>query len=207
MAVDQLAETMSGMAVDECALMDRIATGDSRALETLYYRFHPKLARFLWRLIGHREGLDEIINDTFVDVWKAAQHFREASLAVSPWMFAIAYRKAFEYLCRRRSSSAWCDTRHPPERAEDALGSAERGDALPQGLEAVPFEQRLALLLTYQTGCGLEEVAAITGVPAATVNARILGAREKLRCRFPPIAVSGGATASALANTHHVANS
>jgi DNA-directed RNA polymerase specialized sigma24 family protein len=48
--------------------MDRIATGDPGALETLYYRFHPKLARFLWRLIGRREGLEEIINDTFVDV-------------------------------------------------------------------------------------------------------------------------------------------
>jgi RNA polymerase sigma-70 factor, ECF subfamily len=206
MAVDQLAETMLGMAVDECALMDRIATGDSGALETLYYRFHPKLARFLWRLIGRREGLDEIINDTFVDVWKGARDFRVASLAVSSWMFAIAYRKAFEHLRRRRSSSVWCDAGHPPGRAEDALGGAEMGDALSQGLRAVPFEQRLTLLLTYQAGCGLEEIAAITGVSAPTVDARMLCAREKLRCRFPPIAVLGDATASVLADTHHVSN-
>jgi RNA polymerase sigma-70 factor (ECF subfamily) len=194
MPVDQLAEAISGMAVDECALMDRIATGDPSALETLYYRFHPKLARFLWRLIGRREGLDEIINDTFVDVWKGARHFREASLAVSPWMFAIAYRKAFEYPCRRRSSSAWCDTRHSPERAEVALGGAEIGDALSQGLRAVPFEQRLSLLLTYQTGCGLEEIAAITGVSAPTVNARMLDAREKLHCLFPDLSGKPAAT-------------
>ena len=70
MPVDQLADTIPGMSVNECALMDRIATGDPGALEALYHRFHPKLARFLWRLIGRREGLEEIINDTFVDVWK-----------------------------------------------------------------------------------------------------------------------------------------
>jgi len=71
MPADQLADTISGMSVDECALMDRIATGDPGALETLYYRFHPKLARFLWRLIGRREGLEEIINVTF---WMCVSH-------------------------------------------------------------------------------------------------------------------------------------
>jgi RNA polymerase sigma-70 factor (ECF subfamily) len=187
MPVDQLAETISRMSVDEYALMDRIATGDPDALETLYYRFHPKLARFLWRIIGRREGLDEIINDIFVDVWRGARSFRAASLVVSSWIFAIAYRKALEYLCQRRSSSAWCSMQHPLERAKDALGGAEIGDALSQGLKAVPLEQRLALLLTYQTGCGLEEIAAITGVCAATVAARVLCARKKLRCLLPDL--------------------
>ena len=166
MPVDQLADTIPGMSVYECALMDRIATGDPGALEALYHRFHPKLARFLWRLIGRRDGLEEIINDTFVEVWKGARNFREASLVVSAWMFGIAYRKALE----------------KPEQAKDALDDAELSDPLSQGLRAVPFEQRLALLLTYQMGCGLEE---ITGVSAATVNARVLGARAKLRHRLP----------------------
>jgi RNA polymerase sigma-70 factor (ECF subfamily) len=185
MTVDQWADTISGMSVDEGALMDRIATGDPSALETLYYRFHPKLARFLWHLIGRREGLEEIINDTFVAVWKGARHCREASLVVSAWMFGIACRKALEYLCQQRSYSAWSNMRHPPAQAKDALNDAERSEALSQGLRAVSFEQRLALLLTYQMGYGLEEIAAITGVSAATVNARMLCARERLRCLFP----------------------
>jgi RNA polymerase sigma-70 factor (ECF subfamily) len=187
MPVDQLAETISGLPVDEYALMDRIATGDPAALETLYRRFHPKLVRFLWRLIGRREGLDEIINDIFVDVWRGARYFRAASPVVSSWIFAIAYRKALEHLCQRRSSSAWCGIQHPHKRAKDALGGAEIGDALSQGLTAVPFEQRLALLLTYQTGCGLEEIAAITGVCAATVATRVLCARRKLRWLLPDL--------------------
>ena len=167
MPVDQLADTIPGMSVNEYALMERIATGDPSALEVLYHRFHPKLARFLWRLIGRRDGLEEIINDTFLDVWKGARHFREASLVASAWMFGIAYRKALEYLC------------------EDALDDAEIGDALWQWLRAVPPEQRLALLLTYQMGYGLEEIAAISGVSAATVKARMLCAREKLRSLHP----------------------
>jgi len=184
MPADQLADTIPGMSVNECALMDRIATGDPGALEALYHRFHPKLVRFLWCLIGRREGLEEIINDTFVDVWKCARHFRKASLVVSAWMFGIAYRKALEYLCQQRSSSAWSNMRQPPEQTKDALDDAEISDAFSQELRTVPFEQRLALLLTYQMGYGLEEIAAITGVSATTVNARMLSAREKLLCLF-----------------------
>ncbi len=175
------------MSVDECALVDRIATGDPAALQTLYYRFHPKLVRFLWRLIGRREELEEIISDTFVDVWKGARHFREASLVVSAWMFGIAYRNALEYLRQQRCSSGWPNMRHPPERAKEALDDAEIGDALSQRLKVVPFEQGLALLLAYQIGYGLEEIAAITGVSAAIVNARLLCAREKLRSLFNDI--------------------
>jgi RNA polymerase sigma-70 factor (ECF subfamily) len=208
MPADQLAEAISGMSVDECSLMDRIATGDPSALETLYYRFHPRLARFLWRSIGRSEGIEEIINDTFVDVWKGARNFREASLAVSAWMFGIAYRKALEYLRQHHSSSAWSNMRQPPEQAKDALDDAEIGDALAQGLRAVPFEQRLALLLTYQMGYGLEEIAAITGVSAATVNARMLAAREELRCHLPALVGAGIAIAAPVpADIHHHSNS
>jgi RNA polymerase sigma-70 factor (ECF subfamily) len=207
MPADQITDTISGMSVDECALVDRIATGDPGALEALYYRFHPKLARFLWHLIGRREGLEEIINDTFVDVWKGARKFREASLVVSAWMFGIAYRKALETLCQQRSSSAWSNMRHPPEQAKDALDDVELSDALSQGLRAVPFEQRLALLLSYQMGYGLEEIAAITGVSAATVNARMLCAREKLRCHLRAPAGAGIAVAAPVrTDIHHVSN-
>jgi RNA polymerase sigma factor (sigma-70 family) len=96
-------------------------------------------------------------------------------------MFGIAYRRALEYLCEHTVSPS---LRHSPERAKDALDDAEIGDALTQGLRAVPFEQRPALLLTYQMGFGPEEIAAIVGVSAATVKARILCARAKLCCLF-----------------------
>jgi RNA polymerase sigma-70 factor, ECF subfamily len=192
MPVHELAQSTSSAVVDDddYALMDRVATGDCRALESLYYRFHPRLARFLWRLIGRREGLEEMINDTFVDVWKSASNFREASLVISAWIFGFAYRRAIEYLCRRRSSSAWPNMGDPLEQAKDDLDNVEIGDALVRGLGIVPFQQRLALLLAYQMDYGLEEVVAITGVSAATVKAQLLCAREKLRCLLPDEAPS-----------------
>jgi RNA polymerase sigma-70 factor (ECF subfamily) len=182
------------MSVDDSALMDRVATGSLSAFATLYYRFHPKLAHFLWRLIGRKEGIGEIINDTFVDVWRGAAHFQEASLVISAWIFGIAYRRALEYLCQRKSSSAWPNIRRPLERAKDDLDDIEIGDALWRGLGDVSFQQRLVLLLTYQMDCGLEEIAAITGASAATVKTQLLCARERLRCLIPDEAPSVNVT-------------
>lgn len=55
------------------------------------------------------------------------------------------------------------------------------GDRLAQGLKSMSFEQRLTLLLTYQMGYSLEQIAAITDLPAEAVMARMLRARETLR--------------------------
>ena len=52
-----------------------IAAGELRALEALYLRYHPRLARFLRRFTRRYETLEETINDTFMTVWRTAAEF------------------------------------------------------------------------------------------------------------------------------------
>jgi len=49
--------------------------------------------------------------------------------------------------------------------SDPAVNDAEIGDWLQQGLGTMPFEQRFTLILAYQMGCALKEMAAITGAP------------------------------------------
>jgi RNA polymerase sigma-70 factor (ECF subfamily) len=65
------------------------------------------------------------------------------------------------------------------------MNDAETADSLRRGLETMPFEHRSTLILAYQMGCSLEEIAAITSVPIGAVKDRMLHARETLR-RFLP---------------------
>ena len=185
MPVDQLADAVSDMSVDELALVGRVAAGDRSALECLYHSYYPRLASFLWRSIGRREGVEAIINDTFMEVWRGAYNHRGASLVVSTWMFGIAYRKALEYLCQQRSPAAWSNAPRAPEQLIDAVNDVEISGWLQQGLGTLAFEQRSTLILVYQMGCALEEIAAITSAPVGTVKARMHRAREKLRCFLP----------------------
>jgi RNA polymerase sigma-70 factor, ECF subfamily len=185
MPVDQLADAVSDMSVDECTLVGRVAAGDRSALESLYHGYYPRLTRFLWRSIGRREGIEQIINDTFIEAWRGAHDCRERTPSVSTWIFGIAYRKALEHLCQQRRPAACSSQRHSPEEVFDAVNDNEKSDWLRQGLGTTPFEQRSTLILAYQMGCAPEEIAAITSAPVCTVQARMLRARETLR-RFLP---------------------
>jgi hypothetical protein len=51
MAVEQLADLTSGISLDDWAFVGRVAAGDRYALESLYGRYHHRLAGFLWRCI------------------------------------------------------------------------------------------------------------------------------------------------------------
>jgi RNA polymerase sigma-70 factor, ECF subfamily len=168
-------------------LLLAIGSSNPRALETLYLRYHRRLARFVSRVTPRYENIEEIINDTFMKVWEGANDFRHAS-QVSTWIFGIAYRTALNSLRRQKN---YADVRNPddhPEQAIDPAQATEDLDWLSQGLDHLPLEQRLTLELTYRMGYSVEEIAAITNAPVGTVKARMSRARERLRKHLPALA-------------------
>src|SRR5580692_4553917 len=96
------------------ALLLAVAAGDRRALEELYFGYHRRLARFLSRFTPRYENIEEIINDTFMAVWRSAKDFRSAS-QVSTWIFGIAYRTALKSLRRQKHHTAAANLDDHPE--------------------------------------------------------------------------------------------
>jgi RNA polymerase sigma-70 factor, ECF subfamily len=172
------------------ALLAGIAAGDRRALENLYLGYHRRLARFLSRFTPRYENVEEIINDTFMVVWLSAKDFRNAS-QVSTWIFGIAYRTALKSLRRQKHHTAAVSLDEYPEQTADPGLDAEVQDWLSQGLQQLPYEQRLTIELAYHMGYSLEEIAAMTDAPVGTVKARMFHARGKLRHYLPAL---GGVT-------------
>jgi RNA polymerase sigma-70 factor (ECF subfamily) len=167
-------------------LLAGIAAGDRRALEDLYCAYHRRLARFLTRFTPRYENVEEIINDTFLAVWRGAGDFRSAS-QVSTWIFGIAYRAALKSFRRQRHHIGVSSLDDQPEQAVDPGEQTEARDWIDRGLNQLPAAQRLALELAYHMGHSMEEIAAITDVPVGTVKARIHQARKKLRERMPQL--------------------
>src|SRR5215470_7203205 len=88
----------------EAELLRRIARQDRGAFEQLYRNYYRRLARFLDRLTGRPQMIDEMLDDTMLVVWRKAATFNGAS-RVSTWIFAIAYRKAMKALKRERGQA------------------------------------------------------------------------------------------------------
>jgi RNA polymerase sigma-70 factor (ECF subfamily) len=167
-------------------LLIAIAAGNRRALEGLYLGYQRPLARFLSRFTRCRENIEEIINDTFMVVWRNANDFRGAS-QVSSWIFGIAYRTWLNSLRRQRNHSAAQSFDECREQSVDPVQETEIQDWVMHGLNHLPDEQRLPLELAFQMGHSVMEIAEITGAPIGTVKARMFHARQKLRQFLPTL--------------------
>jgi RNA polymerase sigma-70 factor, ECF subfamily len=162
-------------------LVRKISCADRDAFQQLYLDYHKRLARFLVRLVGRCDDLEEVINDALLIVWQRAGDFRGAS-RVSTWIFGIAYRCALKSIRKSKAHSGamMLEFRDGEAVAKDAIGEAENRQLLDLALASLPHDQRLVLILAYYRDFSCEEIAAIVDCPVNTVKSRMFQARRKL---------------------------
>src|ERR1700677_4702179 len=184
-------QPLSPSDLEDTALIALVASGDRVAFEKLYLAYHNRISRFLARFIRSRENLEEIIDDTFMVVWRNARHFRHAS-RLSSWIIGIGYRTALKSL---RGTDHQMASKNIEDLSEDRPNHAvecEQKDWIKKGLDRLPLEQRLILELAYSLGHSVEEIAAITCSPIGTVKTRMFHARKKLRHYLPELETPSG---------------
>src|ERR1700688_553015 len=168
------------IADDDAPLIFAIQFRDRAALERLYLGYHPRLARFLARMIARSEDIEEIINDTLMVVWTHATAFRSASL-VSTWIFGIAYRVTMRSLRRQTMQLPEWSAGILPEQCADPAPDTEMTNWLECALGRLPVKLRITVTLAYQMGFSVEEISQITKTPTGTVKSRMFHARLRLR--------------------------
>jgi len=176
---------------DERRLLGLVMQGDMAAFETLYRIYHPRLSRFLQRMLRPPHLVEEVLNDCLLVVWHRAERYNFTS-RVSTWIFAIAYRKALKALSRHDDPVAWDDENAQGQvadeaRPEDRLGRTQQRAAIERALERLSSDQRAAVELTYFHGFSYPEIAAIVDCPVDTVKTRMFHARRRLK-----LALGGG---------------
>jgi RNA polymerase sigma-70 factor (ECF subfamily) len=174
---------------EDLKLIRAIAQGDRRGFETLYYRYAPRLGRYLFRLLRQREAVEEAINDVMMVVWQSAARF-EATSRLSTWLFGIAHNKALKSLAR--SSARGREVPLDIDEASDDNGPADPvnpewtligrqlGQALASALDELSAEHRAVIELAFCEDCSYQEIAVITDCPVNTVKTRMFHARRRL---------------------------
>ncbi|WP_324716425.1 RNA polymerase sigma factor [Carboxydochorda subterranea] len=173
--------------------MARLAAGDVGALEELYDRHAATLYGVLARLVPNRLDREEILQETFLAVWRHARTYDGRRGSVSSWLYAIAHRKAIDLLRSRRMrrpelpSDGLLASRSGPdgpggaEPVLDAIQASEQRDAVVQALGTLQPEQRDVVVLAYFYGYSSSEIAALRQIPVGTVKSRMQRALDRLR--------------------------
>jgi RNA polymerase sigma-70 factor (ECF subfamily) len=164
-------------------LIARIAEGDRLAMQVLFARHHVRVYRFVLRFVRNEALAEGLISEVFLVVWRQAGKF-EGRSAVSTWLLSIARFKALSALRRRQDEELDDETAAAIEdHADDpevALAKKDKGALLRECLSALSAEHREVVDLVYYHEKSVEEVAAIVGIPEATVKTRMFYARKKL---------------------------
>ena len=168
--------------VPDATPIARIATGDRLAMHALFARHKTRVYRFILRLVGDAASADDLTSEVFLTVWRRAHKF-QGRAAGSTWLLAIARFKALQELQRRRDSAPEpeeVDASDPAADPESSCADKHRGAMLRKCLGALSPEHRTIIDLVYYHEKSVQEVAAIVGVPCATVKTRMFYARKKL---------------------------
>lgn len=165
---------------EDFVLVQRIRAGQEEALQQLHRRYAPLIFHLACRSVD-RAAAEEIVQDTFLALWRRAADFDPARGSFRTWLVSIGRHRMLDEL-RSRS-------RRPQVTGEGLLDqtalSAEeplpdetlwleyQRDAVSEALASLPEPQRAALRLAFFADLTHEEVAKALQVPLGTAKTRI----------------------------------
>lgn len=171
-----------GETVSDAVLLRRVADGDRQALETLYSRHAGWLLIRLGRRCADPHLVDEVVQDTFVAVWRSAAKYTGRG-EVAAWIWGIGVRRLVDAVRRTPSTTLVAE---PPEPSlelsaeERVLLGVQYGD-LAGALDRLSPELRAVVQSTVLDGLTTAEAGRLLGIPQGTVKTRMKRAREQLR--------------------------
>jgi RNA polymerase sigma-70 factor (ECF subfamily) len=159
-------------------LMQRIAKGDASALERLYLVHRDGIARFLQRMGADSADIEDIVQEVFLNVWRAASRW-EPKARVRTYLFTIARNAYLTHLRRAKPREL------PPEpAAADPPTAAEREDdaaVVRRALETLDPDDRAIIAMVLEHGMSHAEAAQVLRMPVGTLKSRIHRAVARMR--------------------------
>ncbi|HET9960418.1 MAG TPA: RNA polymerase sigma factor [Polyangiaceae bacterium] len=154
-------------------LMVAHTAGDRDAFAELFRRYAPPLERVLQAQFLARSEVEDLIQQTFLQVHRARHDF-DPLQSFRPWLFTIAFNLKRElYRKRKRRPEAVLDE-NAPELATASVHHArsENLNALDRGLSKLPPDQHEVITLHWFGGLSFPEVARAVGATTAAVKVR-----------------------------------
>lgn len=184
-------------------LLERVGREEQAAFRQLYKAFSRKVYAYVLNMLNDHARAEEVLVDTFYEVWRHPQRFRGDS-QFSTWVIGIARRKALMVYRARRPDEVHADlddiaetTEAPTPDAFAELAGKQRREGVQLCMGKLSDEHRECLHLVFYEGMSLAEVAQVQNCPEGTVKTRLFHARQKIKNCLQALLRSEGTTAQA----------
>jgi RNA polymerase sigma-70 factor (ECF subfamily) len=171
-------------------LMSLVGDGDAGAFAGLYDRHSRAAYSLAYRMMGERQAAEDLVQEAFLKLWRAAGSYRTQRGSVRTWVLSIVHHRGIDQLrsaaSRRRTqdrAEATAPTSQPSEAFAETWRSSQR-EQVREALRGLPLEQLKVLELAYFSGYTHVEIADLLDLPLGTVKGRMRLGLKKIREYF-----------------------
>ncbi|MGE0550107.1 MAG: RNA polymerase sigma factor [Kofleriaceae bacterium] len=175
---------------DEASLIERCRNRERAAHDELYHRFRRQVAGNLYRVLGDRTDLEDLVQEVFVIAFRGLERFR-GDARLSTWLYRICVNVALGRIrTRKRRPAAFSGIDvdatsfdpslvERPETPERSLERREQQARVYRALETLAPKKRIVLYLHEIEGLDLKEIAYLVDSNPVTVRTRLFYARRE----------------------------
>lgn len=171
---------------DDEELVRQVADGHLDSLGVLFDRYHQALRTFLSRLQVPASDLDDLVQQTFMQLPRAAARF-ERGRSVKGWLFGLAtivvkrHRRVLARLARKVSALSREPVTKAPRTPAELVAEEESAQRARKALADLSRKKREVFVMIVLEKLSGEAVAQALGIPVGTVWTRLHHARRELR--------------------------
>jgi RNA polymerase sigma-70 factor (ECF subfamily) len=193
------------MAIDhDLELMLRVRHGDAQSFDELLRRHRVPLVSYFSRMLQDRALAEDLAQEAFLRVYEA-RHRYEPEAKFTTWLYRIATNLALNAIRDRKGSTAPASSegegregdfevaRIPDSRPtmEQRLIASDRERVIREAVDALPANQRAAVVLHKYQEVDYRQIARILRVSESAVKSLLFRAYENLRERLEPLLKGG----------------
>ncbi len=187
----------SSSAASDTELFGEFSKGDTAAFNKIVNRYQGRLLNFVYRFTGDRETAQDIVQETFLRVYRKRKEYRSTA-NLSTWIFTIAGNLAKSELRHRKR---WHfvpiskETRQDVAEkiADQSLGPNQLAEKkamernIQEAIGSLPPKYREAVILRDIEVMSYEQIAQIAGCPVGTAKSRVNRGRLQLQKKLEQI--------------------
>lgn len=166
-----------------------VADGNESAMDHCIEKYGPLVWSIARRYVPNQTSAEDLVQETFTDLWKSAKRYNPAVAAESTFVGMIAKRRAIDFVrkeARRPELEPLPEAESFPHAAKEASPSLRcEGRDIRAALQQLPEETQKLFALHFDEGLTHPEIADRTGLPLGSVKTRLrrglIEARDILR--------------------------
>ena len=172
-------------------MLQGVANGDRECFGKLHDRYENLLFSTIFKVLNDREDAEEVLQETFFNLWKKAHLFQDVRGRPVTWLASMARNRAIDRLRAKQRQSrtrhalekerAVVPTHNDPINGRKAAVRRDHCQMVRSAVIELSDIQREAIEMAYFQGMSQKEISAQLGEPLGTVKARIRRGVSRLR--------------------------